>query len=375
MKYVLIGGSGANNSGSKLFVKSSFGPYVTELIESGFIDSCYFYTTDMVCSLSYSLPLSKAGCINNRLTLISLLIKLLFKKTNFLLFLPNSLLFASILLTQKILLRDKRLLCFYVGGEFYKQNNTIKQKLRSLLYKIIFSQADFLICRGKSIINDMPKHVKKIETVPICRPLTLQDHVNRDIKLQKFSTLEKFRIGFMGRNSPGKGLDILSEALNIILSNHPKLISSVNFAGFDQENLLNSNVSMSRSLLSISKFSGWVDTDLTFNEYFASIDLLVMPSRSVQAEGVPRVIHESLSRGSPVIASNINGVINNHADDVLTFEESNVTSLVKSLLSLQSLEARIKLASQAIKYNMKFNCSLTPARQHINFLTRNEKQF
>lgn len=372
MNFILIGGSGANHStdNSYLYIKSSFGPYVSELFDLGLINSCYFFHTNRVDTLCYRLPSSNSFCISTRFQFFKLCWLVIFNKSNFLLFLPNASFIGLILSVQKTIFRSHRKICLYVGGEFYKSRKSFFSSIKYFIYRYIFLSADYVIARGKSIHADIPTNILSIETLPISRPLSAHDIQNKLSKISILPKLNSFRIGFMGRNSPGKGIDILCQAFNFVVSKEPDLFPSLHLAGFAIQEFDISNFCTHSSIVFNPYLYGWIDNDDQFSEFFNSIDILVMPSRSSQGEGVPRVIHESLLRGVPVIASNISGVLSNHLDDVLLFTESSVSSLCDQLISLSKISTRLHLQQMLISYNNSIDL-ISPARQHFDFLIHN----
>ncbi len=133
--------------------------------------------------------------------------------------------------------------------------------------------------------------------------------VDRDVlekRLQKISGKNNFlRVGLVGSlNVSYKGHDTLLRALSIIKNGKSKVDFSVEFLGkgdplnwmplINSLNLVN-NVSFIGSLPSGSSVYQWMD----------NIDIIVQPSK---AEAQGRSIIEAMSRGCPIIASNVGGI-------------------------------------------------------------------
>lgn len=104
---------------------------------------------------------------------------------------------------------------------------------------------------------------------------------------------------FVGRFDRQKGLDVLLEAFTCASMQRDDLVLHVVGAKVDDDVELPSGAFPDRV-----KFYGWTDPS-TINHYYASADLLLMPSRW---EGLPMVLIESLRAGTPALVSSCTGL-------------------------------------------------------------------
>lgn len=107
---------------------------------------------------------------------------------------------------------------------------------------------------------------------------------------------QPLRLGFLGRLDPLKGIEDLLTALSKVPSELVELvIGGKGAAGFEahlRTIQCGGNV----------KFLGFVEPEI----FFDRIDVLVTPSR--WEDPLPRVVHEAMSHGVPVIGANIGGI-------------------------------------------------------------------
>ena len=135
-------------------------------------------------------------------------------------------------------------------------------------------------------------------------------------------------VGYIGRLTPGKGLDVL---LNAIAQHGEQHWHLALVGEGEQEQELREMVNE----LGISEqvsFFGFRQDRLAFLKGF---DLFVLPSRS---EGIPRCLMESMTAEVPVVASDIPGCRNliEHDKTGLLFEMDNAAALASSIRRLDS---------------------------------------
>ncbi|MDH3972745.1 MAG: glycosyltransferase family 4 protein [Deltaproteobacteria bacterium] len=137
-----------------------------------------------------------------------------------------------------------------------------------------------------------------------------------------------FVIGYIGRLTPGKGLDVLIKSV----AHHGEPNWHVAIIGEgEQEKELKSMV-MELNLTDKVTFFGFRPDRLAFLKGF---DLFVLPSRS---EGIPRCIMEAMGAGVAVVASDIPGcryLVENEKTGLL-FETDNPASLASEIKKIQS---------------------------------------
>ncbi len=147
-------------------------------------------------------------------------------------------------------------------------------------------------------------------------------------------------IGYVGRMLPGKGLNVLADALAKLKSEEWQLL--VVGDGSERESF--TNELRSGGVLDRAKFTGAVSYELT-PEYFKEIDVLVIPTQTTGRirEQFGRVIVEAMASGVPVIGSTCGAIPEVIADAGLVFPEGDGTALadaIQRLLGNEELQSK-----------------------------------
>ena len=153
-------------------------------------------------------------------------------------------------------------------------------------------------------------------------------------------------IGFVGRMLPGKGLNVLAEALAKLSTDAWQLLvvgEGSERAGFEQQ-------LAASGLLNRAQFTGAISFDLV-PEYFKQLDLLVIPTQTTKRirEQFGRVIVEAMASGIPVIGSTCGAIPEVIGDAGLVFPEGDAEALagaLRQLLSDHALRDRLALAGR-----------------------------
>lgn len=146
-------------------------------------------------------------------------------------------------------------------------------------------------------------------------------------------------LGFVGRIHKDKGVDTLSEAIEILASRNFQL--KILIVGKDE----GADSSLSDGIKDSVIKVGYV-TDP--RPYYALMDVLILPSRR---EGFPNVVLEAASMCVPAVASNATGVVDSVLDEVtgLIFEVGDAESLANAIQKLilnPDLVAKFGLAAR-----------------------------
>lgn len=152
-----------------------------------------------------------------------------------------------------------------------------------------------------------------------------------------------FVLGYIGRLIPGKGLDVLLQALASVQKVQWELF--LVGEGPQDEDLK----SLSRELGIFDKirFTGF---RLDRLEFLRGFDVFVLPSRS---EGTPRCLMESMAAGRAIIASDIPGCkdLIQHEETGLLYEVDNVSMLSEQIEKMAASEVlRHKLSENALAF-------------------------
>lgn len=138
-------------------------------------------------------------------------------------------------------------------------------------------------------------------------------------------------LGFVGKISKRKGIDLLECVFLKLSEKHKNLKLNIAYGSADENcshilNKLESNKN-------INLFKGLNQEEL--DKFYADIDLLVVPSRQ---DPLPTVIIEAMSQGKLVIGSNIDGIPELLDNEVLLFECDNLNSLENKVLQIAKLD-------------------------------------
>lgn len=205
----------------------------------------------------------------------------------------------------------------YYPDTFSKFDQTIIRVLRyvfgrwksaDLVYTSEFSQA----CHLK-IGWPMGRVVRNVSVPPKKIILDLQN-INR-------TDSEKVSIGFVGRDHPDKGIDLL---LNIIKAHEQ--CENVNFS------LIISEPKTDYSKLNLANTIFEDETDDIF-KYLFNIDILLVPSRN---ESYPMIILEALNVGCTVVAAGVGGIPEIMSSRLHLIEGRQLSSWVKKISELHA---------------------------------------
>src|SRR6185503_3548104 len=179
---------------------------------------------------------------------------------------------------------------------------------------------------------------------------------------------EPLTIGFVGRMLPGKGLNLLSQALGLLASEKWNLL----VVGDGTERASFARSLAERDLLVRARFTGAVSYEQV-PELFKQIDLLVMPTETTERirEQFGRVLVEAMAACIPVIGSTCGAIPEVIADAGLVFPEGDVPALAEALRRMLSdVELRERyaiLGRTRVEENYSWD---VVARKTFDFFTR-----
>lgn len=154
-------------------------------------------------------------------------------------------------------------------------------------------------------------------------------------------------IGFVGRMLPGKGLNILSEALGLLASEEWNLL----LVGDGPERASFESSLAQRGLLARARFTGAISFEKVPPLYH-EIDLLVMPTQTTERirEQFGRVLVEAMASKVPVIGSTCGAIPEVIGDAGLVVPEGDAPALaaaIKRMLHDPKLRARCIVQGKA----------------------------
>ena len=187
----------------------------------------------------------------------------------------------------------------YLNYFFEKQKLNIMGKIslyfnhvQKVVYKLQLRNVDLFIAPSKYI-----QDAAKSDMSPIV-------HVPNFIELGTFHELKNtYNLLFVGRLEKVKGIEFLIKAISFIINVFPQTTLTIVGDGSNKESLL--NLTETLHLEKHIQFMGWVDNK-NLDIYYERASIVVIPS--VWPENFPTVCNEAMSRGRPVIGSNVGGI-------------------------------------------------------------------
>jgi glycosyltransferase involved in cell wall biosynthesis len=154
-------------------------------------------------------------------------------------------------------------------------------------------------------------------------------------------------IGFVGRMLPGKGLNVLADALRTMKDENWKLL----VVGDGPERERFAQQLGTAGLSDRAEFTGAIDF-ARVPEYFHQMDVMVIPTETTKRirEQFGRVIVEAMACGVPVIGSTCGAIPEVIGDAGLIFPEGDSHALataLRKILSDEALRDRLSVAGQA----------------------------
>ena len=145
------------------------------------------------------------------------------------------------------------------------------------------------------------------------------------------SSTTPLTIGFVGRMLPGKGLDVLAEALRTIVAPEWRLL----VVGDGPERKTFQQRLAEYRLLDRAKFTGAVSYDRV-PEFYQQMDMLVMPTNTTKRirEQFGRVLVEAMASGVPVIGSTSGAIPEVISDFGLVTREGDAEALAAALVRM-----------------------------------------
>jgi glycosyltransferase involved in cell wall biosynthesis len=153
----------------------------------------------------------------------------------------------------------------------------------------------------------------------------------------KFRETDELHVGFLGRFTAEKGIDILLQAFASINSPGARLILAGNFHSIAGNSVINEVRPLIEADTRVRVLGEIPDSDIA--DFYESIDVLALPStNSLEAFGITQV--EAMLAGVPVAASNLPGVrtpIQTTGYGLLV-EPKSVESLAEALVQAAEIE-------------------------------------
>ncbi|HUV42528.1 MAG TPA: glycosyltransferase [Patescibacteria group bacterium] len=183
-------------------------------------------------------------------------------------------------------------------------SDTYQKKFPALLLKIfrrlenfVIKNSDFVITASPLLLKKFPKYSKKLYVLPNICPAV--DKYSKKKLITK--NQEPFKLIFVGRLKPVKGVEILLESIAYLQKRGYSMECQIIGDGEMMDNLKNMAAKLELKKI---KFWGYQEQEKVY-DLIRKSNVLVLPSYS---EFMPNVIIEAMAIGALVISSNFDGV-------------------------------------------------------------------
>ena len=194
----------------------------------------------------------------------------------------------------------------YIGRETNIQSMNKKRlsftAILHLLYRLLYPRFDLMICQSFDMLNDLTKHfgLPRNKAVVINNPVdtkTINSQIGNGERYFESGGLNLLAVGKLKYQ---KGFDLLLQSLSLLkdIDVHLTILGQ----GPEEGNL--KRIVFELGLRGHVTFAGFVDNPYP---YMSQADLFVLSSRF---EGFPNVVLESMACGTPVVAFECPGGIN-----------------------------------------------------------------
>jgi glycosyltransferase involved in cell wall biosynthesis len=253
-------------------------------------------------------------------------------------------------------LRDYQLLC--IKGTLFDKGNVcqsrcLKCKVVSNIKANCLNNIDHVVGNSKYILDKHTQHgifANAKSSVIFNAYRKPESYPNFDVS---FSSKKLFRIGYLGRLSKMKGLEmLLDQFCQFEIDNYQLHIGgkgSENYEKHMRDKYENENI----------HFHGFVDP----HSFLDFIDVLVVPS--IWPEPLPRTIYEAFAHETPVIAAKSGGIpeIVDHGQNGFLFSKDRPEKIIKYIKKIKengNINSEIK--ERALAYSKHFKPSNVASR-------------
>jgi len=165
------------------------------------------------------------------------------------------------------------------------------------IIKKVLKNARKLYANGFPLVKNIEKISKrKCEFLPASRVL---DTTPKEISYKKFDS-KKINFMFLGRYHENKGIDLLTEAVNLLKNREKEQLLVHVFGGGPMEKKIRLMVK-EYNLESSFFINGYLSADQVYS-YMSKSDFIVIPSR---IEGIPVVLSDCLQSKKPLVLTNV----------------------------------------------------------------------
>lgn len=185
-----------------------------------------------------------------------------------------------------------------------RQNGTVSSMLRDThsgaltraLYRLLYPRADRVICQSQAMANDLGLHIgiARKRLIVLHNPIEMPEEFPAPLPDPSRIEVEP-RLFTAGRLSREKGIDLLLEAVALLLPQFPALQLLIAGCGPEEPNL---RAQCQR--IGVEPAVQFLGYQPSLTSHFANTDLFVLPSRH---EGMPNALLEAAAAGLPLVAT------------------------------------------------------------------------
>lgn len=245
-----------------------------------------------------------------------------------------------------------------------------------IYHSYLRKNVDAIVCVSKLVYKMQTQKIKKEEKKKYYL-------IYNGISIERFDkdkTTHKVHndiliLGYAGRISPGKGIDIIIDALPILIKKNKNIIFKI--AGANENNYwdeLKKYIQQKK----LNKYVEYIGFQKDIKKFYETIDIFILPSTVKEAFGL--VLCEAMYCKIPVITSNSgaqNEIIHNGYDGII-INDFNSQNLSEKIIELyNNSELRENMSNRAhIKVENNFTIELTTKKilnVYKNLMTQQKK--
>ena len=262
--------------------------------------------------------------------------------------------------------KPKYLLIHHIHQEVFRQHlrwpfNFLAMFLEARLMPVVYFNQRVITVSESSKIEILKLKIAKFKSI---------DVVNPGVNSSDFKTKDKFlnpTIIYVGRLKPYKNIDIAINAVSLLVKKNLTLKFLI--VGNGEHDIYLKNIVKQKNLTSTIEFTGFVGEEKK-NELLAKSWLMVQPS---MMEGWGISVIEANAAGTPVVASNVNGlkdsVVDSKTGILVTVKDAKaLASAIEKVILSASLRSR--LSRNALAWAKLFEWDIKSS-QLINIIYSN----